>query len=191
MGSQIELISRPTLVLMAGLPGAGKTSLAYELGRELQWHVIDKDMYKEVLVKQGLDDNNAGIAAYELSFAIARTVMKRQQASIILDTAAIQRFIIDDVREIVDCIIGSRLKVILCVADRDLRNERLRIRTYKSTSIQVDPATTADYLQYFEHLPPDKLIRKSQSNVGLSGAGPESARLTERGIENTHHMLHI
>ena len=158
MGSQIELISRPTLVLMAGLPGAGKTSLAYELGRELQWHVIDKDMYKEVLVKQGLDDNNAGIAAYELSFAIARTVMKRQQASIILDTAAIQRFIIDDVREIVDCIIGSRLKVILCVADRDLRNERLRIRTYKSTSIQVDPATTADYLQYFEHLPPDKLI---------------------------------
>jgi len=39
-------VSRLTLVLMAGLPGAGKTTLAYALGRELGWQVIDKDTYK-------------------------------------------------------------------------------------------------------------------------------------------------
>jgi shikimate kinase len=40
---------RLTLVLMAGLPGAGKSTLASALSRELDWHVIDKDRHKELL----------------------------------------------------------------------------------------------------------------------------------------------
>lgn len=145
---------QPTFVMMAGLPGAGKTTLAYALGRAFQWQVIDKDSYKHVLLKQGLDDDSASSAAYELSFAMARDMLTKQQASVILDSAALQRFIIDNVKEICG-IADAQLKVILCVADRDLRNYRQRTRPYQPTNIRVDPATIGDYLQHFKHLPPE------------------------------------
>ncbi len=146
--------SQPTFVMMAGLPGAGKTTLAYALGRAFQWQVINKDNYKYVLLKQGLNDESAAKAAYELSFAMARDILTKQESSVILDCAALHRFILDNVKDICD-IANAQLKVILCVADRDLRNYRQRTRPYQPTNIRVDPATIADYLQHFKHLPPE------------------------------------
>ena len=145
------------LVMMAGLPGAGKTTLAYALGHELGWQVIDKDTYREVLLKQGLELNRAGKVAYELSFATVRKVLMKQQVSVILDTAALHRFVLDEAREIVRFVQEAQLKVILCVADRDLRNYRLRHREDQPTSIRVDPETIPDYLRYFDHLPENRL----------------------------------
>jgi predicted kinase len=150
--------SRLTLVLMAGLPGAGKSTIASALSRELNWHVIDKDRHKEVLIKHELDEEKAGIATYELAFEIARSVLIRHQASVILDSAALHTFILDNVQGIVHSVPNAQLKVILCVADRDLRNRRLRDRPAQITAIRVDPETIADYLPLFKHLPPDTLV---------------------------------
>jgi predicted kinase len=150
--------SRLTLVMMAGLPGVGKTTLAYALGRELGWQVIDKDTYKEVLTKQGFDDDRASRVAYELSFAQARTLLIKHHLSVILDTAALHRFILDEVTEIVHCVDEAQMKVLFCVAHRHLRNDRLRNRLDQPTSIMVDPDTISDYFRYFDHLPDDKLV---------------------------------
>jgi predicted kinase len=154
-----------TLVLMAGLPGAGKTTLARQLGRELQWHVIDKDGQKEVLLKQGLDNEQAGTLAYELSFHIIRAVLTKQRTSVIFDTASLHTFILEKAREIILSVKDAQLKVILCVADRDLRNRRLRDRPAQITTIRVDPATISDYLQQFKHLPSDTLILYTTRSV--------------------------
>ena len=149
--------SKLTLVLMAELPGAGKSTLDSALGRELNWHVIDKDRHKEVLMKQGLDEETAGRATYELAFEVARTVLMKQQASIILDCAALYSFILENALDIVHSVPNAQLKVILCVADRDTRNKRLRNRPLQITNIRVNPETIADYLRLFQHLPPDVL----------------------------------
>ncbi len=150
--------SRLTLALMAGLPGAGKSTLASALSCELNWLVIDKDRHKELLLKQEIDEEKAGIATYELAFEIARGVLMRQQASVILDSAALHTFILENAQDIVRSVPNAQLKVILCVADRDLRNRRLRDRPAQITAIHVDPATIADYLPLFKHLPRDTLI---------------------------------
>ena len=158
-------VAELTLVLMAGLPGAGKTTLALELARKLQWYVIDKDEQKEVLLKHGLDNEQAGILAYELSFQTIRNVLTKQRASVIFDTASLQTFILENAKEIVRGVENTRLKVILCVADRDLRNRRLRDRPAQITTIRVDPATIIDYLEQFKHLPSDRL--EVYTNISL------------------------
>jgi predicted kinase len=149
---------QPTFVMMAGLPGAGKTTIAYALARELGWQVIDKDMYRETLLKQGVDENRASKVAYEISFAQARMALIRQGMSVILDSAALHDFVIDEVLKILHKTNGATLRVLLCIADRELRHTRMRTRPYQTTSIRVDPATTADYLRYFDHLPKDRRI---------------------------------
>ncbi len=149
--------SQLTLTLMAGLPGAGKSTLAYALSRALNWHVINKDKHKEVLLQQGWDDETAGIAAYELAFETARDVLVWQQGSVILDSAALHTFILQKALNLLELVQGARLKVILCIADHDLRNKRLRNRPFQLTNIRVNPETIPDYLRLFEHLPPHTL----------------------------------
>jgi predicted kinase len=150
--------SRITLVMMAGLPGAGKTTLAYALQSELGWRVIDKDRYRIQLLHQGMDEDHAAEAAYVQSFKEIRTALLEYHTSVIFDTAALHLFILDTVKEILNCAADVQFKVILCVVDRDLRNQRLRSRGEQHTRITADPISIANYLQYFNHLPPDKLI---------------------------------
>jgi len=147
-----------TLVLMAGLPGSGKTTLAYALSKLFRWQVVDKDMYKDILVKQKMDNEEASHAAYEISFAILRAALNRQHTSVIFDTAALSRFIIDEVEEIINMTRDVQLKVILCVADYELRHLRISSRPPQPTTIRVNPPTIADYLYHYRHLPQDKLV---------------------------------
>lgn len=151
--------SRPTLVMMAGLPGAGKTTLAYALQNELGWRVIDKDKYRITLFNDVSDDDLAARKAYDHSFAEIYRALKVKQVSAIFDTAALHSSIVDTVQEIVDAIEGVRLKVVLCVIGREERDIRLRNRPkqYTNTRITVEPETISDYLQFFDHLPPDRL----------------------------------
>lgn len=148
---------RTALVLMAGLPGAGKSTLAFALGQTLRWHVIDKDGHKEVLLRQGIETEIAGNATYELAFEIARNSIIKQKASVILDSAGLYPFILDKALNIIHSAPDCRLKVILCVADRETRDERVRTRPYQLTNIRVNPETIAGYLELFTHLPPNTL----------------------------------
>ena len=154
----MEESTKLTLVLMAGLPGAGKTTLAHALSRDLHWHVIGNDRYRKVLLKEGLSDERAGRVAYELSFETARHVLIEQKASVILDSGALHPFILENANNIVRDVENTQLKVIFCVVHRDLRYERLRKRLWPPvTKITVDPETIAGYLQCFKHLPSNRL----------------------------------
>jgi|SRR5579859_201084 len=147
-----------TLVLMAGLPGAGKTTLAARLGKALGWPIIDKDKIKDEFTKDGYNNKEAGNQAYEKSFAIARDTLLNDQKSVILDSAAIHQFILDDARKIVSDSVNVHLKIILCVIDKYLRDYRLQHRPYQAATVQVDPQTIPDYLALFKHLPPDNTL---------------------------------
>lgn len=147
--------TRLTLALMAGLPGAGKTTLSVELGRQLGWYVINKDLFKITLLNMGMVDPQAANTAYRLSFDYVLEVLTYHKTSVILDTAALDPSVLEKAKEIAWHVERVDLKIIFCVADRDLRNQRLRTRRTQITTIRFDPETIADYFQHFKHLPPE------------------------------------
>jgi cytidylate kinase len=161
-------LDTPILVFMAGLPGSGKTTLALALSRKLRWQLVDKDWNKFTLMTMdvGLIEEKLAKLAYELAFATVKDVLIRQNSSAILDTVGLYIFVFDEARRIVENA-KAQLKIILYIADRKLRNHRLRNMPDHIPSTRVDPATIADYLRFFDHLPQDMLVLDTSNPLNL------------------------
>lgn len=140
-----------SLVLMAGLPGAGKTTLATELGRTLQWFVLDKDTLKSHFLREGLENDQASWRAYERIFEHAYELLVWQRLPVIIDTSSLHVFILDRVLEIVKAA-EAQLKVILCTVSGAERERRLAGRSTVSTGPLKIPANE-EGLRRFTHLP--------------------------------------
>lgn len=146
------------LVLMAGMPGTGKTTLALALGRTCGWPVIDKDSLKSPLLTTGISEELAGPASYALLLEIADDLLVRQGLSVILDSPGRFPFVLDRVRNITKQV-GSDLKLIRCVANRELREQRLRGRVARPSQWSANASFTDEQeQQMFEHFPTDTLL---------------------------------
>ena len=119
------MITDLTLVLMAGMPGTGKTTLALALGRTFGWPVIDKDSLKSPLLTIGVSEELAGPASYALMLEMAHDLLVQQGLSVILDSPGRFPFVLERVLDMTEQV-GANLKIIRCVANRELRNQRLR-----------------------------------------------------------------
>jgi predicted kinase len=153
MGHEQRRPTLLTLLLMAGLPGAGKTTLALALGRELGWPVIDKDALKSPLVVAGIPNELAGPTAYELLFAVGRDILVRQRRSVILDSPALYAICIEQARRIA-AEGDADLRVILCMAESGVRNARMAAREPLPSQLGSDPVSTLEQdREHFTHLP--------------------------------------
>ena len=148
----------PTLVLMAGLPGSGKTTLALAIGRSQGWPVIDKDTLKSPLLTLGVSNEIAGPASYELLFEIARDLLVYQHLSVILDSPAGYLIVLEKARTIASQA-AAHLKIIMCTASSELRSQRITTRFIRpsqwDTNIHINEERER---QLFAHLPPDILL---------------------------------
>ena len=156
----------PTLVLMAGLAGSGKTTLALALGSHLGWPVIDKDTVKSGLLELGASEDLAGQASYTLLYDLARDLVETQAMSAILDTPSLYPRIIDISSEIV-AKAGGRLRVAHCKSDIETRRQRLGLRTSR-----LSQPTTLDQTREtmsFAHLPASTLTLDT-NDIGTEGS---------------------
>lgn len=137
---------------MAGMPGAGKSTLALALGRELGWPVLDKDTIKVALLEEEVPKDITGPASYHVPLALCRDLMAQQQLSVIFDSPAAYPNVVEQAQKITEAAGGS-LKVIFCYARVGVRNQRLALRTRRLSQMGNDPATDEESLRRFVHLP--------------------------------------
>ena len=148
--------SVPILVLMAGLPGAGKTTLALAIGKELRWPVLDKDTVKTTLLEAAVPEAIAGPASYFLPLAFCRDLVVQQRLSVIFDSPAAYPPNIAQAQGIAEAS-GGTLKIIYCQAKSVLRNQRLAQRPRRLSQMGSDPTSDAEGQARFAHLPPERL----------------------------------
>jgi predicted kinase len=73
---------KPALIIVNGLPGAGKTTLAHRLGGDLHLPVFSRDGLYETLY-DALPTENVGAAAYPLMYYAAGIVLAAGQSVIV------------------------------------------------------------------------------------------------------------
>ena len=156
--------AQPTLLMLAGLPGTGKSTLAAALARRLGWPVIDKDLLNAVLLTADLTQARAGPLAYERGLTLTHALVVQQRQSLILDTAGRQPFIVERARTIAQEA-GGQLKVIRCIAPMAVRQARLRARQAGPSQWTHDQTTLDQEAAWYAHLPTDTLIVASDQPI--------------------------
>ena len=81
--TEITKIS-PTLIVLSGLPGSGKSVLAESLSRALSVPIFSLDPIEAAMWRAGLAKNETGVAAYEVAQALADEHL-RLRHSVIVD----------------------------------------------------------------------------------------------------------
>lgn len=143
---------QPTIVMMAGLPGTGKSTLALAVTQRLGWPILDKDVVNGVLLSAGLEQAQAGPLAYDLTLSMAEDLVVRQCCSVIVDTAGRHPLILERLHHIARRA-PAELKIIRCVAPAALRAERLANREPLPSQWVSDQATDEEQAIWYAHLP--------------------------------------
>ena len=149
-------ISPHVLILMAGMPGSGKSAIAQVVGREFGIPVLDKDVILSALLKEDVPEDLAQPASYQALFGLAENLVIHQGLSVILDSPCAFPSTLEVAQRI--CRGAPAVLIpVLCSADRDARNHRVATRkALRSQPIGISK-TPGNARERFAHMPSDTI----------------------------------
>ncbi len=160
----LEAMTKSTLVMMAGLPGTGKSVLALEVGEVLGWPIIDKDTMKTTLLEAGIEERVAAGLAYELTLALAEDLLVRQRVSVIVDTPLTFHRTLTRAESMTKSA-GARLKVVFCQCSDELRDQRMQHRPPRASQPASLQSIGGNPVVQFDYLPVDTLVLDTSAPI--------------------------
>ena len=123
---------QPHLIVVAGPPAAGKTTLAHQIARVLRLPVISKDTLKESLFEHlGAGDRarsqQLGYAVIRCMVALAKDILLAG-ASVILESTFIHPDTPGELQNLLETT-GARLSVVYCIATPEVLSARFSARS--------------------------------------------------------------
>lgn len=164
----------PQLIVFAGLPGTGKSSLARALARDLRAVYLDKDTIKDCAMRLAAEMNLehgprlAGALSYELLVDLARDNLTLG-LSVVVDSPAAYQFFRDKLQALPQKI-KTDLKLIECICtDEKLLRERIEQRGADLPAHRTRDWATFQHDQgRFERLTDPRLIVDTAETVALN-----------------------
>ena len=174
-------VSEPTLLLMAGFAGVGKTALAKKLNESLRWKMLSKDDLKLRRLKNGEEIEQAGWNAFDELFELIEEVIIKGE-SVIIDTSNEHPFIFEHIMQILETMekhrIRVHLKVLLCFADEENRTRRLHERGSMFFPHVKELPTILDDSKLLPHF--NHLLFKEKKTLEYPAHHLNGAELSER-----------
>ncbi len=138
-----ERAMRQLVVQMHGEPGSGKSTVARAIAPHIGAVVLDKDVIKAALLRSGIEEAAAAPGAYEVYFALARSIV-RLGHSLILDNPVYWPRVLEQWQEI-SAASGSPALMMHCVCD-DAAELRRRLVTREA--LESQPREPLDLRRY-------------------------------------------
>jgi adenylate kinase family enzyme len=120
----------PSIIIIGGVPGTGKTTLAELLSKEIEATCFSKDKLEAAILRRGIANKDSlnGVG-YELLSEIAKTELDHNRSVILDSVASSQR-----VLEFWPHIITQKIYYIECIcSDEELHKERVEGRSRNIT----------------------------------------------------------
>jgi predicted kinase len=164
----------PQLIVFAGLPGTGKTSLARAVARELAAVYLDKDTIKECILAQAAElkveqgEKLAGPLSYELLVSLARDNLTLG-LSVVLDSPAAYQLFRDKVKQLARAV-RADLRLIECICtDEKLLRQHVEGRGPDAPAFRTrDWATYQRERAQFERLTDRRLVVDTAESVATN-----------------------
>lgn len=124
-------MKRPSLIVINGRPGSGKTTLAERLSKDLSIPYFSKDEFKELIFDTlGYSDQEWSIKCNIPSYALIILLAKKclfAGRDIMIESNFNPKFDLEKINKIVDES-GARVIQVLCSADKDVLFSRFKER---------------------------------------------------------------
>lgn len=165
------------LVLICGLPGTGKSTIANALARKIEATVLRTDEIRKELFREPRYSEEEKELVYRATFLIAAYLLKSRR-NVIIDGTFYRRAIRKRIYEIAGET-KSRLKIVECVAPEYIIRRRMESRARRMNLL-----SDADYEVY-------KKIKNEFEPIQREHIIIDTSKDPERNLKELYEKLHL